>query len=448
MAETTNRITIISLISTGVGTSNDGVYSCRYLGGAYGDPNAGFVAGTNEWYYLTEDAGTIYGYFYGDIPKGKYRHVVKNDAAIPATYSEVAYYTNVHHSTLDFDNHINDDATDMRHDHDAIVIESGDVARYGATLDVALDAIAGATWTSATDDSLEEHIDHGTAPASLAHTDDAIEATLGGTVEDVLDDHNTRISALETGTATTPAGIADYTGDLGIDVEWTPQDVRGIEYAVKYLWKHIGETVPATHADLTHLRAIQAPETLITFRSRRFDLSSSPDTELVLYYAIAARGRADAAWTWTTVENINVTLPVFTQEYSGVLTGLSVCGSSSPGIYNLDSIDIGSDEVFPTATEVAGVPTADFIEVPFLSHNVTISAIEIYSGTAMSGDCTMKYDSTSGSLSGSFLVSQTTQRGASGTIAIPVTIGDELRIWTTAPEGISHYRIKIWFYVG
>lgn len=450
MAEQTNVLELTAAKLTGAGTARAGIFACRFLGLAYGDPSTPFVAGTNEWYELTEDnpVGSDYSYFYEDLPKGKYRLQVKDDSGASPVYTTIGHKANIHHSTLDLDNHINDGDVDMRHETTAIAIPAAKALRLGNDSDAAFDNIAGATWDATADDSLKDHLDHGTAPASLAHTDDAIETDtgIGGTVADLLDDHESRITALETGTASTPTGIEDFIGDLGIDIVWTAQDVDGIEYAVKYLWKHTSETVPGDEGDLSHYRRCLAPETEVTFRSRRFDLSSSPDSDLVLYYAIGAKGRADSDFTWSSVESINVTLPEFTQVFSGVLSGMSACcPSGGSSVYALDSGIITSVENFPAGSESGGAPIDDYIKATWQAHNITITAIELESGSAMSGDATISYRSQTTGTGGTFTVASSNRRGYASGLSLALDAGDELQLWTADPKGIGHWRITVWF---
>jgi len=166
---------------------------------------------------------------------------------------------------------------------------------------------------------------------------------------------------------------------------------------------------------------------------------------LILYYAIAARGRADAAWTWSAVESILVTIPEFTQEFSGVLNGLSVCTSSSASVYALDSIDFGSVEDFPTGTESGGLPLTNDLKFPFQLYSVTITGIEIVSDSDMSADATIKYISSTSGTGGNFIVGSVAKTGNSGNISEPVSVGDQLQIWSLDPKGIGHFQIRISF---
>jgi len=445
MSETTNRLEYIGAKLAGAGTARSGIFACRYLAAAYGNPALPFAADTNEWYELTEDnpVGNANSYFYNDIPKGKYRLQLEDDSGGAPVYTTIGHKENIHHSSMDLDNHINDDDSDMRHETSAIAIPAADQGRLSTTLKLALDEITGATWDKDIDDNLKEHLDDTIA----AHAASTISCTVGVLidVESALDDHETRITALETGNAVTPAGIHDFLGDLGVDIVWTAQDVPEIEYKSRHLWKHTSESVPATYADLAHESRQLTSLSEIPYYSRRFDLTSSPDTNLVLYYAIGAKGRADAGFTWSTVQSIEVDLPTFTQEFTGVLNGLSVCTAGSASVYALDSIEIGSDENFPLGTEVAGAPTADYIRIPFQIHNVTITGIELFSQSALSDNCTMKYLSSTTGTGGNFTISQATKQGNASGLSVAVSAGDELQLWTTDPEGISHWRVKIWF---
>jgi len=447
MARKLNVLEYIGAKLTGAGTARAGIFACRYIGSAYADPSTPAVIDVNEWWELTEDnpVGNPNSYFFQWIPKGKYRLQLKDDSGGSPVYTTIGHKENIHHSTLDFDNHINDDDTDMRHETNAIAIPATDQARLNTDLKLALDEIAGATWSRASDDSLKTHLDNTTD----AHSASGITCTVGvfTDVESALDDHEVRITALETGNAVTPSGIHDFLGDMGVDVLWTAQDVNGIEYKTRHLWKHTGESLPATYSDLAHETRQLTPLSEIPYYSRRFDLTSSINTNLVLYYAIGAKGRADSSFTWSTVQSIEVEIPTYTQEFSGVLNGLSVCtsGGGSSSVYALDSIDIGDSENFPTATESGGSPLTNYIRQIFQIHNVTITGIEFYSQSALSGDCTMKYKSTTTGTSGSFTVASSNKQGNISGLSLPITAGDELQLWTTDPKGISHWRTKIWF---
>jgi len=415
-----------------------GVYVCRYLAGAYGNPALPFAAGTNEWWLLTETVIDATASFYTeDIPKGRYK-VVTN--TLLGGFADLDPYVDIWHGTQDIDNHINDAAADMRHDHDAIAIEATDQGRLGLTLDAALDNITGATWDKDTDDNLKEHLDDTTD----AHPASAISCTVGATtdVESALDDHETRITALETGTATTPAGIGEVSSEVGVSVYWTPQDVNGIEYRFRYLWKHSYETAPAAYTDLNHERRQESPETEVLYASRRFDLAVNTDSDLVLYYAIGAKGRADASPHWSSVQGVGVIIPKYTQEHIMTLTDVS-WAQVSPS-EDKDRERIESDEVFPTCSgETGGTPDDNYLEWTSHFDSISVKGIAIVSGDAMSGTATLKYISTTGGAPGSFTVSNATRRGDSGAIALTVNAGDSIHIWSLDTKGIGHYQIQI-----
>ena len=445
MAERKNRV-IFSGLKTN-GTTRHSLYICRsFTEGAgatpYGNPALPFVATTNEWYLLNESVITTNSYFYADIPRGWYQYQVYDSTT--TTYSVITPFDVLWHGSFDMDNHITNQDPAMGHDHEAIKIRALDTARLGNNLQLAVDNFIGAAWTDGVDDSLKTHLDDTVS----AHPASAISCTVGTEtdVEGALDDHETRIVALETGTASTPSGIHDFLGDLGVDVIWTAQDIAGIEYKTRHLWKHVAESVPTTYTDLSHEGRQLTPLAELPYYTRRFDLTSSPDTNLVLYYAIGAKGRADGAFTWSAVQSILVELPSFTQVFSGVLSGMSACCSSGGStVYALDSIDIGSDENFPTATESGGSPLTEYIRQIFQNHNVTITGIEFFSQSDISDDVTMNYRSSTSGTSGTFTISSTTMIGNVTSISLPISAGDELQLWTLKPYGISHWRVKIWF---
>ncbi len=402
--------------------------------------------GENEWYELVEDnpEGSPYSYFYGDIPKGRYRLQVKDDSGGAPSFTTIGHKENVHHSSQDMENHITDDDPDMRHETTSIAVPESDTARLGSTLDELIDNIAGSEWDQATDNSLKTHLDDSIS----AHDATAITCSIGvfTDVDSVLDDHETRISDLETGSAVTPTGIEDFHGDMGIDIAWQPQDIPGIEYAFRYIWKHRGETVPDDETDLGHQRRELAPETTVFYRSRRYDLSSNVNRDLVLYYAVGAKGRADSDFIWSAVEAIDVTLPEYNQEFTGVLNGLQLCsGGGSASVYALDSIEIGSDENWPEAVLTDGIPTDGYLRIPFQVHSVTVTAIEIFSQTEMSGDATISLRSTTTGTGGELPVASATSMGKQSGLSLPVNAGNEIQLWTENPQGMSHFRVKVWF---
>lgn len=416
-----------------------GLVMCRYIGAGYGDPDLPFVAGTNEWYLLTEDVVSVtISNYTAEIPKGSYK-LMYNDSV--GGWLTLDPYDNVWHGSRDIQRHIEDLDADMRHDTEAVAIPVADQGRLGLTLDVALDNITGATWDKDTDNNLKGHLDDTTG----AHAASAISCTVGllTDVESVLDDHEARITALETGNAVAITGIGDFSGDVGVVIKWNPQDVEGIEYFFRYLWKHSYESVPALYTDLMHERRQGSPESDVLYDTRRFDIAINTDNDLVLYYAIGAKGGADASPIWTDVQNIGVVIPKYKQEQILTMTDVSWAQVSPADDKDRESID--SDEMFPQCTsEVGGVPAdTNYVEWVSPFDNVSIKGIALFSGTDLITDATIKYHSTTGGVAGSFTVAQATRRGNSGAITVAVNVGDALRIWSMNPQGIGHYKIQV-----
>ena len=76
---------------------------------------------------------------------------------------------------------------------------------------------------------------------------------------------------------------------------------------------------------------------------------------------------------------------------------------------------------------------------------MTVTAVEIFSQTEMSGDAEVSLTSTTTGTGSSIAVDGTEARGSVAGLSLPVAAGDELQLWTEDPAGISHYRVKVWF---
>jgi hypothetical protein len=397
---------------------------------------------------MSENIGTTYSTFYKDLPMGIYRYAIQNDSVSPPVPVVIDVLTDIHHSTSDSEDHITDSDTTLRHTYSAIDVAPLDVARLGATLEAAFDNCIGATWAVGVDASLKGHLD-----SLVAHLGSSIVSLVGvaGSVEDVLLDHETRITALEVGTALTPTGILDSHADLGILIYWTHQDVVGIEYAVRFLWKHVSEAPPTVVGDLPHWHVPRGSNTEIFYSTRYADLIISPDTDIVLYYAVGARARADLTYIWSTVKSLSVTIPAYTQVFSGALNSLGVCAptcSSGGSVLGTLTRSKSLDSDFPEGTESGGVPTAGFEYLEFLTHDVIITGIEFESGTAMSGDTTLKFRSTTNGASGSFVISSVSRNGSISDIYIPIDAGDQLQLWQVdyAPE-MGFWSVNVYYQI-
>ena len=172
------------------------------------------------------------------------------------------------------------------------------------------------------------------------------------------------------------------------------------------------------------------------------DLSTNPMTDVVLYYQVGARGSADSNWHWSSIESVSVSFPEYTQTYTGVLNGLSICTTSGGSVSQVAVESIDSPEVFPTATESGGVATSNFIQSRS-PHNRFITRITLDVEDNPTGEVTMKYYSETTGVSGTFTVSSSTGWGDSGAISLQVNAGDLLKIWTTDAKDMGHYHLRI-----
>lgn len=409
-------------------TTGKTLYHCLWdeTAGTYGDPSAA----TGTYTLLVEGAATVYE---EDVYGGKYR-LVEEDGGVYTTLYDDKFV-----GSIDVMNHINDDDADMRHETEAIAIPVADQGRLGTTLDDALDNITGATWDKDSDDSLKTHLDDAVA----AHAATAVSCAIAAytTANAALAGHETRIAALETGAAAAPTGIDDFADSLGIVIKWDAQDVNDIQYAVKYLWKHTGESV-ALIGDLTHQRRSLAVEDLITFFSRRVDLASSPDSNLILYYAIAARGRADAVWTWSGVESIEVTLPEYTQEFRASLAGITLaCTGADGGTSELFEA-VREPNLFPTAD--ATPPTTNYFVVPACAFDYQYTEITLHAAVLPDADVTLVLRNNTTGASKEITIDSATGRilVANQSFLLTILSGAELQIYTLDAKNMGD--VHLW----
>ncbi len=401
---------------------------------AYGDPSAG----TGTYVLLIEGAATVYE---GNVYAGKYRIVEEAPVGVYTTLYDDKFV-----GSVDLVNHINDADADMRHTTEAIKIPAADQGRLGTTLDAALNYITGAAWDKDSDANLKGHLDDTTN----AHAGTAIGFTpavgadwdvVPATVEAALDELGDRVRDLETGTAAAPSGIDDFLDSLGVVVKWDAQDVHDIQYAIKYLWKHTSES-PALIGDLTHQRRTLAVEELITYFSRRLDLSSSPDSNLILYYAIAARGRADADWTWSAVQSIEVDLPEYTQEFRASLGGITLCCNGASGATSELFEAVREPNQFPTAD--ATPPTENYYVVPACANNYQYTEITLHAAVLPDGDVSLILrNGTTGAVK-SFTIDSGTGRiaVADQSFLLQVNSGAELQIYTLDAKNMGD--VHLW----
>jgi len=448
MAEKLTRFNFISLKLSVFPATN--IRACKSFdyGATYSDPATPFVAGANEWYDLTEH---IYGStnnatYEVDLPKGTYRL----QSLYSGTWSTISYFEKFYHITGDFDTHILGTDAVTKHDSEDIVFTNSITSITAVNVRDAIEQIAGAGWVSGTDKTLKGH----TSDTTAAHAASAISCSVGALtdVESALDDHETRLDTLEAGTASTPANITDISGEIGIDIEWDNQyTVNGILYFFKYLWKHDYETAP-TIANLKHESQLGTSFCNINYGTRRFDIAINTDSNLTLYYAIGAWGRGDGFTGavpnihWSAVQNTGVVIPKYKQEQIITLSDVNL--TQTYVAKDNDSREIDSDEVFPTCSgETGGVPDDNFVLWYHAFKDIIITGIAIYCNDKPSPSSTLKYYIETGGVTSSFTVSSTTGLGTSGTIAVPLTAGETVKIWSLAPNGMGHYQIQIVFEV-
>ncbi len=431
----------LSLFAIGyipVNESFRGLYACRFLEGAYGSPELPFESGVNEWFLLSEAIVDEHASYYSALlPKGNYR-IEKEEP--DGFFDVLSIYQKLWHGTEDIAIHLDRTTEDLKHKHEDIIISDDDRPRLGNTLKDALDNALGADWDRATDVSLKGHL----SDAEDAHSASAITNTAGiyDNVQDILSDHEIRLNALETGNALLPEGIADFSGEVGIVIRWNPQNVNGIEYFFRYLWKHTYESIPESHLDLQHERRQTTPETEVIYGTRRFDIAINTENDLVLYYAVGAKGRADSAPLWSSGRATSVIIPPYKQEQ--ILTLSDVSWAQVTPSTGSDTVSKDTDELFPTASgEVGGLPLDNWLEFDYPFSNATIEAIAIESRTAMSGDSIIKFCSEPSGETGSILVSALSRKGITRELLIPLDSGDVLKLWSLEPYGMGHISIKV-----
>jgi len=400
---------------------------------------------TDTWENPAEDEGTLLTEVGGDIVNG-YRYeceVTKGlyRLALSPLWNIIGA-EGVYFATADLDFHIDGTDPDMQHNSEDVKFAADGTSLVSTDVRGAIEEVAGAGFDPASDNSLKAHLDDAVA----AHAASAISCSVGAEtdVEGALDDHETRISTLEAGTAVTPTGIEDYLGDLGVDVEWDAQDIANVEYAVRYLWKHIGESVPTDYTDLAHERRCLAPETEITYRSRRYDLSSSPDSNLIVYYAIGAKGGADADFTWSAVQSIEVELPVFTQEFRATFSGMAFrCdGTGASGGRSEYFLAVREPNQFPSAD--ATPPTINVFVIPASSTGYQYTEIGFHAEVLPDNDVELILRNSVTGATKTFTVDAATGRIATAlqSFLLEVLAGAELQIYTLDAKNMGD--VHIW----
>lgn len=442
-----NRIIFTYLKLASIPATN--VRACRSFdnGATYSNPALAFALGTNEWYDLTENifGATVYADYVADIPSGLYRLQSLN----AGVWSTIGFQTGFYHSSVDIENHIDGSDVDMKHNAQDLKFAASATSIAATDVRTAIEEIAGAGWIYGADKTLKGHA----ADTTGAHAASAISCTVGALtdVESALDGHEARITALEAGTAAVPTNINIISGEIGMDCNWDYQTTDGVQYFVKFLWKHDYEPAPLI-ANLSHLSRTEAPLFNFNYGTRRFDIAINTDTNLVLYYAIGAWARGDGFTAglpnihWSAVLATGVVIPHYRQEQIITLSDVSL--QQQYLTKDKDSVSIDNPEGFPTCThETGGLPDDNYLEWINPFDDCTILGIALTSTDHPSATVTIKYVAQTGGVSGNFAVSAATGAGNTGATSITQTAGNYLRIWTMDAHSLGNYKLYIKFEV-
>jgi len=382
-----------------------------------------------------------YSYYTADVEVGTYKLVRSTDGG--ASWSYIEPFTDLGLATADIEAHILATDDSLKHEGVEILYDpsdppdwTGGVGVIPSNIGEALDLIA--NWIRV----VKASGDGSYVAYSPTTTDDW--DTVPDNVRDALDELASRLRALEGGTATAPTGIYNRHGKLGIIIGWDAQDVAGIEYKIKWVFKHTSESTP-TDSELKNEGRVLTNMHEVLYEQVHADLSVNPYDNVVLYYKVGAKGSADDDFVWSDLQSIEVEFPSYNQLFAGVLNGLSICtgGGGSGSVTAIASDYLDSDEVFPTASgETGGLPDDNYIRFRF-PENVYIRRITIYADDHPTGDVDIKYYCQTTGASGSFAVSSSDGYGDSGQLSMQLDAGDELRIWTLDAKDMGHYRIRV-----
>jgi len=261
--------------------------------------------------------------------------------------------------------------------------------------------------------------------------------------EGALDQLAERLRDLEEGEATAPAGIDDFLDSLGVVIGWDAQDVNDIQYAVKWLWKHRSESA-ALIDDMRHQKRTLAADELIPYFTRRVDLSSSPDTDLILYYAIAARGRADEDWVWSAVQSIEVEIPEYSQEFRAAFSGMAFrCdGTGASGGRSEYFLAVREPNQFPSAD--ATPPTRNSFVIPAGTNSYQYTEIGFQAEVLPDDDVELILRNSVTGATKTFTINSATGRIATAAQAflLEVLSGAELQIYTLDAKNMGD--VHIW----
>jgi len=385
--------------------------------------------------------GTANSLYIADVNQGIYKIQVYNDGT--GIWEDLSGYDDkIYVGTLDIDHHIKGSVDSLKHEAEHIKFPSTDVD-LGTDVETAIINLAGEGYDKDTHDSLKEHLEK----ESGAHADTAISSDVGDgeTVHDVLEDHETRISALEGSSASTPTGIASYLGKVEAIIKWNHQE--NVRFYIRWLFKHGSESVP-TGDQLTNISDCASNIFGIPYEARFADLSTNPDEDIILYFQVGAKGYADTEIKWSDVQSLTIVLPEYVQEFRGVLNGFSICTTTPTGStaeWFWESID--SVEDLPIGEENdEGIAEIGYIAFA-MPVDIEIAQISLRVDYKPSADVTIKFWAPGMSAPESFTLAAANGMGgwvaSSETEYISLPGFKQLRIWTTDPKGASHYHIQI-----
>lgn len=429
------------VISTTTGRT---VKACKYINAtsAYEDP---LVAGT-----LLTETPVGSGQYEAAIESGFYKIVY---LSAPVTWTTILPYVDFAHV-----------------DKTMIDLFEGDTAT--AALDssnknqVVYAPTVAASWVAAPDnpaDALDELVSRAVAIDGAAATGASVKysPTTAGNwsvpptqMRNALDVLAGRVKALEMTGAAVPTGMAYENTHLhGLNLRWA-NDLSGnvVHYRV-YARPRIVPSSAFTLAELKLGLCIDVQQNIVELNYNwLMGMLGAPADNVELDWVVAAKYNGDGAFVdgdFCTVQSALVVFPTPKQVINAQLTGLSINSTTEQVIAGTQSLEYALTENFPTAVEDGGgVPTTNIALQDVLQNTafskITITCIEFYCRNYPSATTTIKYRSTTTG-NGSFTVSSTTGMGVKTGIALAVNLNDAFELWSTAPNGLSHWTVKIWF---
>ena len=263
-----------------------------------------------------------------------------------------------------------------------------------------------------------------------------------------------RVKTLESTGATVPTGMAYENTHLhGLNLRWA-NDLSGnvVHYRV-YARPRISPSTPFTLAELKFGLCIDVQQNIVELNYNwLMGMIGAPANSVELDWVVAAKYNGDGAFVdgdFCAVQSASVVFPTPKQVINAQLTGLSINSTTEQTQIGLQSLEYALTENFPAALEDGGgVPTSNIGLNDVLQNTafskITITCIEFYCRAYPSAAVTMKYRSTTGG-SGTFTVSSTTGMGVKTGLTLDVNLNDAFQLWSTAPNGLSHWTAKIWF---